>query len=228
MRSMKTGLAALALASAAGGVLAGETVVAEFAIHDHPEGGFAPPTYALRLDYIFGDFRSSFSADVYNDATLTVLQDGAGSFFIDIAGTFRGGEDTGDAFSNEFDISASFRYAANITDVGNGWQVDGFTTLNSGTITRLDTNETTTWYGMTDDTGENGPIGSSFLLASDGFRITGDDSTWVGRGWLTTNDDGSMAAAPAQDWLFAASVIPSPSSMALLGMGGLIAARRRR
>lgn len=224
--TMTTGIAALVLCS--GAAIAGETVVAEYEINDHPNGGLVPPTYALRLDNIFGFEKATFSADTFNDATLTVLQDDAGAFIIDIAGTFHGGEDIGGAWGTTFDIAANFRYAANVVATANGYQVNGFTTLNNGVFTRLDTNESTTWYGMEDSAGDNGPIGGTFTFASDGWEIPGDDSSWVGRGWLTQNDDGSMTAAPAQDWIFTANLIPAPGSLALLGLGGLAAVRRRR
>lgn len=211
-----------------GTAVAGETVVAEFTIQDHPNGGLLPPAYALRLDHVFGQNWATYSADSFSDATLTVLQNGAGEFLIDIAGTFHGGQDLGGAWVNEHDLTVSMRYAANVTETANGWQVDGFTTLNSGTFTRLDTNESVTLYGMESMNVSDGPIGSTFVFAADGHRIDGDDTTWVGRGWFTSNTDGTASYSPAQDWFFTATLVPAPSAMALLGLGGLAAARRRR
>lgn len=208
---------------------AGTVVLNQFNINDHPQGGLVPPTYALRLDNIFGAPKATFSADVYNDATLTVLQDTAtNDVYIDIQGTFHGGEDLGGSWGTTFDLDVNFRYEANVMATADGWAVTGFSLLNTGTITRLDTNETMTWYGMEDAAGDNGPVGEAFRFAADGWRIDNDDSTWVGRGWLTMNDDGSPSAAPAQDWIFTATAVPTPSSLALLGLGGLAATRRRR
>lgn len=217
-----------ALALPALGAFAGETVVAEYEINDHPNGGLVPPTYALRLDNVFGFAKATFSADTFNDATLTVLQDDAGAYIIDIAGTFFGGEDLGGAWGTTFGIEASFRYAANVTATSSGYQVNGFTQLNQGVLTRLDTNESDVWYAMEDTAGDNGPAGGTFTFAADGWAIDGDDSSWVGRGWLTTNDDGSMSAPPAQDWIFTANLIPAPGASVLLGFAGLALARRRR
>ncbi len=225
---MKSLLSCAGVMMLAGGAVAGDTVVAEFAINDHPNGGLVPPTYALRLDNIFGFEKATFSADTYSNATLTVSQDVAGAYYIDIAGTFHGGEDLGGSWGTTFDIEASFRYAANVMTTADGYQVMGFSTLNTGVFTRLDTNEDMTWYAMEDAVGDNGPVGGTFTFAEDGWMIPGDDSSWVGRGWLTMNDDGSMTAAPAQDWFFTATVIPAPGGMAMLGLGGLVAARRRR
>jgi len=208
---------------------AAEVVLNQFNIRDHPQAGLVPPTYALRMDNVFGAFQATFSADVYNDATLTVIQDtNTNDLYIDIAGTFFGGEDLGGAWGTTFDLDVNFRYAANVVATASGWAVDGFTLLNTGTITRSDTNETTTWYGMEDAAGDNGPAGNAFTFAADGWRLDNDNSTWVGRGWLTTNTDGSAAAAPAQDWFFTATPVPAPSGMALLGLVGLVSTRRRR
>ena len=216
----------LAAASIAHG---GELVIAEFEINDHPQGNLLPPSYALRLDNVFGAFNATFSADIHNDATLTVVQDtNTNDLYIDISGTFHGGEDLGAGWGTTFDLVADFRYEANVAAVAGGWAVTGFSGLSVGTFTRLDTNETTTWYDMEDAAGENGPAGETFRLAADGWRIDNDNSSWVGRGWLTTNSDGSMMGPPAQDWFFSATVIPAPSAFAVLGLGGLAACRRRR
>ena len=206
----------------------GLTIVAEFAIDDHPNGGLFPPPYALRLDEVFGDINATYSAATFGNATLTVLQDNAGGYVIDIAGTFHGGRDIGGVWMNPYDVDVSMQYAANVIELSNGWQVNGFSALNSGTFTRLDTNESVTLYGMESMSASDGPIGSTFVFASDGWRIDGDDSSWVGRGWMTTNDDGTMGSGLAVDWLFSARVIPAPGAMAMLGLGGLVAARRRR
>jgi hypothetical protein len=226
---MKICSAILAIAASTVVAQAGLNVVAEFAIHDHPNGGVVPPTYALRLDYVFGFNHATFSAEQYNNTTLTVLEDSStGDLFIDIVGRLYGGQDTGTGWVDPFDLDVSFRYAANVVATSNGWSIDGFSLLNTGTITRLDTNETMVWYGQEDFAGDNGPIGNAFTLASDGWNIDGDDSTWVGRGWMTTNTDGTPAFDPAQDWIFTATVIPAPATMGMLGLGGLMFARRRR
>lgn len=217
---------ALAAVSTAG---AAELVIAEFNIHDHPQGSEVDPTYALRFDNVFGAFNATFSAEVYNDAMLTVVQDtDTNELFVDISGTFFGGEDIGTTWDSPFDLAVDFRYGANVVATSNGWAIDGFSQLNSGTFTRLDTNETTTWFGFEDLGGLNGPVGNAFTFASDGFRIDNDDSTWVGRGWFTTNDDGTASNAPSQDWFFTATPVPAPSSMAILGLVGLASTRRRR
>ncbi len=228
---MKNTMCVLAGVLLSAGTVNAETVVlSEFDVIDHIQGGIAPPSYALRLDNIFfGTSTATFSANVYNNATLAVVQDTVtNDIYIDIQGTFHGGEDLGDSWGTTFDLDVNFRYEANVAETADGWVVTGFSTLNVGTITRLDTNETVTWYGMEDVPGDNGPAGEAFRFAADGWRIDNDDSSWVGRGWMTMNDDGSESAAPAQDWFFSAIPVPAPSSLALLGLGGLAATRRRR
>ncbi len=227
---MKSTVFAAAIVACAGAATAGGVdVVAEYAIHDHPNGNLNPPPYALRMDGAWGISNLTLSADVHNDATLTVSQDtGSGQFFIDIAGTFHGGEDIGAGWDSPFDVEVAMSYQVNVTAIADGWIVDGFSVLNSGSFTRLDTNEMITWYGLEDASGANGPAGETFHFASDGWRIDGDDSSWVGRGWLTPNFDGSPLGSGSQDWIFTAELIPAPSGLALLGLAGLAGTRRRR
>jgi len=227
---IKSFLAPTIVGATAFAASAAVTTLAEFELNDHPGGSLIPPSYALRLDNAFGISNLTFSADVHHDATLVVTQDmGSGQYFIDITGTFHGGEDVGGGWDSPFDLEVSFHYEANIVAVPDGWAIVGFSTLNNGTITRLDTMESQAWYGLEDAAGDNGPAGEVFRLAADGWRIDGDDSTWVGRGWLTPNIDGSpIHGGGAQDWIFVAKVIPAPSGLALLALAGLGVTRRRR
>jgi len=227
MNISKCSVAAALLAVSTAG--AAELVIAEYDIHDHPGGAQLPPAYALLLGDVFGSYNATFSAEVYNNTRLTILQDDVtNEFFMEISGTLFGGEDGGTEWVDPFDLEVNFRYGANVSAIADGWQVDGFSTLNIGSFTRLDTNETTTWYGKTDDAGMNGPAGVSMTFASDGWRVDGDDSSWVGRGWFTQNADGTLSHTGSQDWLFTATLVPAPTGTALLGLGGLAAMRRRR
>ncbi|MFI4896475.1 MAG: PEP-CTERM sorting domain-containing protein [Phycisphaerales bacterium JB059] len=226
---MKLFLAPILVGTYASIASAGLTTVAEFLIQDHPNGGLVDPTYALRLDGAYGLNEVTFSANVYNNLNMVISEDDmTGQIFIDIAGTLHGGEDTGAGWDSPFDIEVDFRYEANVVTTADGWAVDGFSALNNGTITRLDTMETVTWYALEDASGANGPAGRTFTFGADGWRLDGDDSSWVGRGWLTTNSDGSPISHGSQDWIFTAIKVPAPSGLALLAMGALGAARRRR
>ena len=68
---------------------------------------------------------------------------------------------------------------------------------------------------------------ATFAFQSDGHRITGDDTSWVGRGWLADNPD-RIDQPGVQDWLFRAEVVPAPSALAIVGLGLLGTRRRRR
>ncbi|MFK7883389.1 MAG: PEP-CTERM sorting domain-containing protein [Phycisphaerales bacterium] len=227
MKSLITALVAVAATGTA--FAGGTTVLAEFEILDHPNGGVAPPTYALSLGNVFGTMDATFSTQTYNNSTLTVSQDnGTGNIIIDMSGTLFGGNLVNNVWVDPFDLAFNFTYEFGVTTTASGWAVDTLNIANSGVLTRLDTNESVTWYTQPDAAGLNGPPGNVFTFAADGWRIDNDEDTWVGRGWLTTNTDGTPAFAHAQDWFFTANVIPTPSSFALLGLGGLVAARRRR
>ncbi|MFG0275633.1 MAG: hypothetical protein ACF8QF_11295, partial [Phycisphaerales bacterium] len=70
----------------------------------------------------------------------------------------------------------------------------------------------------------------SFKFLPDGHRLSGDNSTWVGRGWLyATDDNGDRIGNTPQDWLFTGEAVPLPSGAAL-GLAGLagLGIRRRR
>lgn len=220
MIRMSVYTAALGVALVAGAAQAG--TIAEFALHDHPAGDQAPPLYGLRLDNVIGHGLSVLSFANYDDGRL-VVEDNGGSLSIHITATMFGGEVENDAFVNAQSYSVDFSYSVSVTgnDV-DGWEVYGFSALNSGTITNLDTNDVYTMYGKGNDED------LVFAFLSDGFRIHGDSDTWVGRGWMTGNSDGSMSHNGAQDWLFTATQIPAPGALGLLGLGGLVASRRRR
>ena len=67
--------------------------------------------------------------------------------------------------------------------------------------------------------------GDAFIFRPDGHRLDGDNSTWVGRGWL-------LPPGSTDDFLFAAAPIPEPGAAILYATGLLVVgssiARRRR
>ncbi|MCA9304754.1 MAG: PEP-CTERM sorting domain-containing protein [Phycisphaerales bacterium] len=209
-------LSAASLAYASGGIL-----LAEFALHDHPDGNAAPPFYGLRLDNMFGSGIGSLSMDHYDNTRLFVYEDN-GSYSMNITGMLYGGLVVNNAYVDPHDFQIDFWYHLNVSDTGNGWVVDGFTTGNTGTMTDLDNNSVYTLFGKANDQDR------VFEFLADGFRLDNDTTSWVGRGWLTPNSDGSNHLGGSQDWLFTATAVPAPTSAALLGLAGICATRRRR
>ncbi len=212
----------IALSAATLSASAGGLTIAEYQLSDHPAGGENPPPYGLRLDGILGAGVHTLSIDFHDDTVLTVTDNG-GTLEINISGTLYGGEVDGmGGYVSAESYAADFNYVVNVTDVGNGWEVNGFSASNGGTLTNLNTMAVTEVYGMTD--------GNGLVLAflEDGYRLDNDTTTWVGRGWVTDQPDGTDPHAGFRDWLFTGELIPAPSSFALFGLGGLVASRRRR
>lgn len=210
-------LAATTMAASAGGLLIGE-----FKLGDHPDGNQNPPPYGLRLDNVMGPGVSTFSIGYHDNTVLSVYDDG-GTISINIQGTLFGGLiDNSGGYVSAADYTIDFTYSLNVSDEGNGWEVNTFDSANAGSLVNMTTLESTTLYGK--DNAE----GLVFSFLADGHRLSGDNSSWVGRGWVTDKSDGEAAGSGSQDWLFTASTIPAPGALALLGLGGMVSVRRRR
>ena len=214
-------VAGLAVASVAS---AGVTTQ-QFLLSDHPDGSAALPTYGLRLDGLVGSGVNSFTFNQFNDVVLTVTDDGS-MITIDIEGTIFGGQHDGMGGyvggGNAYAID--FTYAVNVEENAGGWRVLGSgNTQNTGTLTLLGSMDPTDIFTITDNNN------NAFIFAPDGHRLAGDNSSFVGRGWLTTNDNGSNTSG-TQDWLFTAEemIVPAPGSIALAGLGSVFAFGRRR
>ena len=220
MNLVKASILGIALLGATTAV-SSASIVAEFELNDHPGGDQAPPTYGLRLDNILGPGVATLSMDFYDDTRMVVSED-AGVISLHITGTLYGGEVEAHDYVDAHSYAVDFLYEVNVSDAGNGWNVNTFDTANTGTVTDLDTSDVFTLYGMAN------MDGLVFSMLADGFRLNGDNSSWVGRGWLTANSDGTVSNAGAQDWLFVGTPVPSPAGAFVLGLGGLVSMRRRR
>ena len=184
-----------------------------FSLSDHGFGNMAATyDYGLRLDREapprFFSFENGASATlVYDDVAGTAL----------ISGTVR--EHLGrDINNNEvFGDLWNLNYAlTNLIDLGGGAFEDrsglamGSVSLNGDVLS----------LGSAANN-----AGQYFIFADDGHRIPGDDSSFVGRGWVQ-KDPG------ANDFLFSASLVsmplPAGAWLLLAGIGGLGAMKRRQ
>lgn len=196
-------------------------VIAEFNLSDHPQGDAAPPAYGLRLDNIVGGGIAVLSMDHFGDTVMTV-EDNGGDLSVHITGTLWGGSVVNHAFVDPQAYTIDFTYAVNVAASGNGWEVAGFDVNNNGILTHVDSGDETVLYGKA------APSDSVFRMLDDGYRITGDTTSFVGLGWLTRDITGGNSNGGAQDWLFVATPVPAPAGVAVLGLAGLMSTRRRR
>jgi len=210
-----------AFAAAAAVGVASLSSAATFKLGNHPDGNAAPPLYGLRLDGLFGGSGDvTFSFDTAQGVFLTV----AGGQ-ITINGVVELVETSGSspALGTLFDVN--FTYQDNVAGVSNGWIVDPGDPNNNGTL--VSQSDPSLAFTLFDS-----PLtGNSFDFRSDGQRISGDNSTWVGDGWLDVYDSsGTKVNGSPQDWLFTGTLIPLPSAagLAFAGLAGLGASRRRR
>lgn len=205
--------------------------IATFDLFDHPDviytGG------GLRLDGVFGSMggqgkATTFKFDVVGDGKL-VVEDNGGNLEIHITGTVYGGEQKQDgtyAFG-EGQYAVDFRYAANVAPSGTGWIVNPSDPNNKGTLTALANNNGVPMGTVINLVDKDNPNKDSFVFLQDDHRLAGypqaGQGYWVGRGWLMYLGMGSTGFA---DWLFLA--VPEPGVLAVVGLGGICAARRRR
>jgi hypothetical protein len=209
------GLFAVLLTIAALPAVAGVTV---YTCHDHPNGQIVPPTYGLRLDYLLGNARYTFSfdyVDVSGSAGVMLAYD-------DVLGTIRiqgrafGGEDIGGGWSatSRGWIDVDFIYTTNVSvrdncagGAGNDLHVTAQSALNAGTI-HLDG-----WGGnQTFNFTDKGDIdGCSFNFDNDwdskgNAAIANNPAIWSAAGWLMPGEvNGS------RDWLFIAEQVTVPT-----------------
>lgn len=67
------------------------------------------------------------------------------------------------------------------------------------------------------------------MFADDGSVLVATNGTWfLNNEAPTIGSAGAIDVAPDLDYKFAIDAIPAPGSVALLGLGGMVAARRRR
>lgn len=121
------------------------------------------------------------------------------------------GSMTGTMWQNSGGLNALFTLSFTFGgEVANGM---GFTaTSGSGTPTRIGGDGQVINLGFEQDS-----IGRAFLFLFDGHRLPGDNSSPVGRGWVTANGRGGNY----NDFLFTAAPVPLPAA-AWLFISGLL------
>ena len=212
---------------------------AEASIYDlfnHPNGNAEPPKYGFRLDELQGANTGDYTFSFEGNGAAMQLEFDTVAETIRIFGTAFGGRDTGNSYDSDNSglWSIDFTYAVNVVEASGGYTVSPESPLNNGTVSLLSGNwlgDATTVYNLTDYQGSHN---DSFLFLPDGHRIPGDNTTFVGRGWVNHDGNGMLSTHDtASDWLFTGKLVPEASSIVtwfLLGLAslGLVWYRRKR
>jgi uncharacterized protein (TIGR03382 family) len=231
MNRINTTLATCAVAAAAlltPAALAGGLGPGIYVLNNHPDGNAQPPQYGLRLDELVNvtPGHDIFTFDFNHPSSLVVMTLSAST--IRIQGHAFGGRDTGGSYANDVHRGVySFDFLYNLGVQGVPGDDDIWVnTTNHANFGWIQSPSGVT-HSMVD---ERGSFAYSFRLGDEnndlGHRNFPGVSGW---GWLSMVVDGQIVHTESQDWLFTVgNQIPTPGAAALLGLGGLLAARRRR
>lgn len=234
IRETVVGLSIMAGASmgASGAILPYGT----YQLGNHPDGNIAPPQYGLRLDGLFNATaqtdRFTFDFDhALSHMVMSITNNGSADI-ITITGQSWGGRDVGSAHANDSWLGVyqiSFQYTIGVTPMASDddWRVAGSAQMqNFGQIIAPGGQQA----NLTDKSD-----GSQTFRVGDENNDLGhrrSDGLISGWGWLAIQQsDGSYVRSPeggSDDWLFTVVVpTPLPGFLALAGLGGLAAIRRR-
>ncbi len=217
-------LAALSLSALAGSSSAGLISNGTYDLHNHPDGSANPPLYGLRLDELYnvtGDHDIfTFDFDDARSSMTMVVTDTT----IAISGVVWGGRDTGTGYAAEATTglyTINFLYSIGVGPVAGDDDVEvaaNASGLNSGTIL----SPTSDLISLVD---YSGSFPNTFRLGNEdndlGHRGHNGISGW---GWLNHGGGSHIAAS---DWLFTATLVPTPGA-AVLGLAGAAMGLRRR
>jgi hypothetical protein len=177
-----------------------------YELHNHPDGGAAPPLYGLRLDGLLtGDGSDVFSFD-FDHAQSAVFMD-VGATTVHIFGHAFGGRDVGSSYTNAGVWLIDFTYAVGVTTAAGDDDliVNNCGSVNTGTIqATFGSNQSP--IALVDFCGGN-PFSFRFGNEEDdnGHRGFSGLSGW---GWLNHSGQAHISAS---DWLFTAEVVcPEP------------------
>lgn len=220
-RAMSVGAAVVVLAAIVPSAPAALIVPGLYQLHNHPDGEAGPPGYGLRLDELIdvSGAHDVFTFDFDHELAAMFLDYDGSS--IHIFGTAFGGLDIGNGYDPAYSGLLTFDFT-----FGAVAGVPGDDDLH--VVTPNFTNS-----GLAAMAGANAVQRALYDYAGDfGFTFRfGDEDDDLGHrgfagisgwGWMTYSPDGPHVEGV--DWLFTATLVPSPSALALFA----IAARGRR
>lgn len=220
MNTQRLACAIVGLGAFSATALGGDVILNTFDLFDHPSGAIDPQAYGLRLDGLGIEDPMTFSfGDSQANSTMTLqVVDTGSQTEIRMFGTVTGNSANGGTDFGSFSLNVTYVVDA----VANGWEDN-----NSASGVMIGTlegdfgsgNEVVDLFGKSDGS-------DAFRFLADGHRISGDSSTWVGRGWLLPNN----MMGDTNDFLFQAALVPLPAAAwgGLAMLGGIAAARRFR
>ncbi len=222
-----------------------------YILNDHPGGSENPPPYGLRLDGLAGttgvvtfSFDGESNSDVsdpgfeWKQMRLDYYDNGD----VHIFGNIYGGEvnESSREYEGNFGTFELDYWYYGATEDGDKLTADvgssnGAGDFNGGSLTAIDIDNgsfTNSDSFSLIDKAKSGTT-QSFLFDSDGHRLTGDSTTFVGRGWhrFATSSDGNSNASGYRDFLFTANAVPEPTTLvvwSMLGLGCIGVSRRRK
>lgn len=209
-----------------------------YKLGNHPDGNAQPPQYGARLDELWDvtaghdiftfDFDDDAGDPNDNGAAMFLFYDGAS---IHIYGQAHGGRDTGGGYANDaylglYTFDFTYNLGVQLVPGDDDLMVDPpLNQYNYGTV--LTPLGTTAW--LRDGHYEGAQLDFRFGDEDDddGHRGFAGLSGW---GWLFHAFPGEsyLPYTADSDWLFTATLVPAPGSIALFAGAGLFGFRRSR